>query len=98
MIRLRSTFIRSTDMKTTSIEHPVRPVRFLRHLAATVLAASLMAAFTGARAQSSMSEVSVLSALPIAVSVTAPVMVLSAGVALTVVAVEAVRRCSTTSG
>ena len=75
-------------MKTTSIEHPVRPVRFLRHLAATVLAASLMAAFTGARAQSSVSEVSVLSALPIAVSVAAPVMVVSAGVALTVVAVE----------
>lgn len=76
-------------MKTASIQPCVRPVHFCRHLAATVLAASLMAAFTGARAQSSVSEASVLSALPIAVSVAAPVMVLSAGVALTVVAVEA---------
>ena len=76
-------------MKTASIQPCVRPVHFRRHLAATVLAAGLMTAFTGARAQSSVSEASVLSALPIAVSVAAPVIVLSAGVALTVVAVEA---------
>ena len=42
-----------------------------------------------ARAQSTVSDASVLSALPIAVSVVAPVAVLSAGAALTVVAVEA---------
>ena len=48
-----------------------------------------MASVAGARAQSSVSEASVLSALPIAVSVAAPMMVLSAGVAMTVVAVEA---------
>ena len=76
-------------MKTASIQPCVRPVHFRRHLAATVLAAGLMTAFTGARAQSSVSEASVLSTLPIAVSVAAPVMLLSAGVALTVVAVEA---------
>ncbi len=76
-------------MKTPSIKHPVRPFHFLRHLAATVLAASLTTSFASARAQSSVSEASVLSALPIAVSVAAPVLLLSAGVALTVVAVEA---------
>lgn len=42
-----------------------------------------------AQAQSTASEASALSALPVAVSVAAPVMLLSAGVALTVVAVEA---------
>ena len=76
-------------MKTASIKHPVRPVHFLRRLAATVLAAGLTTSFAGAYAQSTVSEVSLLSALPIAVSVAAPVMVLSAGVALTLVAVEA---------
>ncbi len=42
-----------------------------------------------AQAQSEASAVSALSALPIAVSVAAPVLLLSAGAALTVVAVEA---------
>lgn len=42
-----------------------------------------------AQAQSTASEASALSMLPVAVSVAAPVMLLSAGVALTVVAVEA---------
>ncbi|MCU7374567.1 hypothetical protein PEC18_27925 [Paucibacter sp. O1-1] len=42
-----------------------------------------------AQAQSTASEASALSTLPVAVSVAAPVMLLSAGVALTVVAVEA---------
>ncbi|MDC6170134.1 hypothetical protein [Paucibacter sp. XJ19-41] len=41
-----------------------------------------------AQAQSTASEASALSMLPVAVSVAAPVMLLSAGVALTVVAVE----------
>ena len=89
MIGLHSIFNRSTDMKTASIQLPVRPVRFLRRLVATLLAAGLTILFSGVQAQSSVSEASVLSALPIAVSVAAPVMVLSAGVALTVAAVEA---------
>jgi hypothetical protein len=60
---------------------------FLRNsLAAALLAAHLL---SPARAQSMISEASVLSALPIAVSVAAPVVLLSAGVMLTVVAVEA---------
>lgn len=42
-----------------------------------------------AQAQSTASEASALSMLPVAVSVAAPVMLLSAGAALTVVAVEA---------
>ena len=65
-------------MKTASIKLPVRPVRFLRRLAATVLAAGLTISFGGVRAQSTVSEASMLSALPIAASVAAPVMVLSA--------------------
>jgi hypothetical protein len=44
---------------------------------------------TNAAAQSTTAEVSALSALPIAVSVAAPVALLSAGAALTVVSVEA---------
>ena len=76
-------------MKAVSIKHAVRPVHFLRRLAATLLAAGLTISFGGVHAQSSLSEASVLSSLPIAVSVAAPVMVLSAGMALTVVAVEA---------
>jgi hypothetical protein len=59
----------------------------LRRLA---LAAALGFALAGqARAQSSISEMSALSALPIAISVAAPVAILSTGAALTVVSVEA---------
>ena len=58
----------------------------LRRIAVAALLAGSLA---GARAQSGMSEASALSALPIAVSVAAPVVVLSAGATLTVVAVEA---------
>jgi hypothetical protein len=58
-------------------------------LAHTTLAALLLTSLGGARAQSEASALSALSTLPIAVSVTAPVMVLSAGAVLTVVAVEA---------
>ena len=55
-----------------------------------LLAAMWAAHWLGpAQAQSTISEASVLSALPIAVSVAAPVMLLSAGALLTVVAVEA---------
>ena len=60
-----------------------------RALAHTTLAALLLTSLGGARAQSEASALSALSTLPIAVSVTAPVMVLSAGAVLTVVAVEA---------
>ena len=58
----------------------------VRRFAATALLAGSMVA---AQAQSGLSEASALSALPIAVSVAAPVLVLSAGATLTVVAVEA---------
>ena len=60
-----------------------------RALAHTTLAALLLTSLGGARAQSEASALSALSTLPIAISVTAPVMVLSAGAVLTVVAVEA---------
>ena len=71
------------------------PVRFplarlaLRRSAAAVVAAALAITTTQARAQSTISEASALSALPIAVSVAAPVALLSTGAALTVVSVEA---------
>ncbi len=61
-----------------------RPARAL--FAATALSLALA---TSAQAQSTVSDASVLSALPIAVSVAAPVAVLSAGAVFTVVAIEA---------
>ena len=60
-----------------------------RAVAHTLLAALLVGSLATARAQSELSAISALSALPIAVSITAPVMVLSGGAMLTVVAVEA---------
>lgn len=61
-------------------------IPFTRALVATLFAATL----TTARAHPpNASDASALSALPIAVSVAAPVMLLSAGAMLTVVAVEA---------
>jgi hypothetical protein len=60
-----------------------------RILVLSALTAALAGAFGTARAQSGVSEASALSALPIAVSVAAPVLLFSAGVTLTVVAVEA---------
>ena len=60
-----------------------------RRLASTAVAALLALNLATANAQSEASALSALSALPIAVSVAAPVMILSAGVTLTVVAVEA---------
>jgi hypothetical protein len=60
--------------------------RRIGHAACAVLIAGT---FANAYAQSGVSEISALSALPIAVSVTAPVMLLSAGAVLTVVTVEA---------
>ncbi|MES3014946.1 MAG: hypothetical protein V4750_14620 [Pseudomonadota bacterium] len=62
---------------------------FRRRLVSATVAALLTINLATAQAQSEASALSALSALPIAVSVTAPVMILSAGVTLTVVAVEA---------
>ena len=55
----------------------------------SAIAALLVTSVGASHAQSAVSELSALSALPIAVSVAAPVVVLSAGAMLTVVAVEA---------
>lgn len=65
--------------------------RFLRSfLSAAALSVALSASMSGpARAHVNASEASALSALPIAVSVAAPAMLLSGGAMLTVVAVEA---------
>ncbi|HEY4958551.1 MAG TPA: YiaA/YiaB family inner membrane protein [Caldimonas sp.] len=64
--------------------------RRARRACAPIAAIALaFACSASSRAQSTISDVSALSALPIAVSVAAPVDVLSAGAALTVVAVEA---------
>ena len=60
-----------------------------RSLMHTALIALLAGKLATAHAQSEVSAVSALSALPIAVSIAAPVMLLSAGATLTVVAVEA---------
>lgn len=56
---------------------------------ALVLSLALLSVTLPAAAQSDLSEASALSALPVAVSVAAPVMILSGGVLLSVVAVEA---------
>lgn len=59
----------------------------LRHFSAAIAIA--LGFCSSAHAQSTISDASVLSTLPIAVSVAAPVAVLSAGAMLTVVSVEA---------
>jgi hypothetical protein len=64
-------------------------VLHIRRLAAAACAMALITGSVGARAQSELSEVSALSALPVAVSVAAPVMILAGGAALTVVSVQA---------
>jgi hypothetical protein len=58
-------------------------------LARVLLAVAIGSASVPTRAQAAASEASALSALPIAISVAAPVALLSGGVMLTVVAVEA---------
>ena len=58
-----------------------------RRLTIALTAAALLGA--NAAAQSTVSEASALSALPIAISIAAPVAILSTGAALSVVAVEA---------
>lgn len=62
----------------------------IRSLAAAVLAAGLLGGAPAARADSMLSEASALSMLPVAVSVMAPVAIVSTGAALSVVAVESV--------
>ncbi len=61
----------------------------MKRLIVLVSLALALAAPLQARAQGALSEASALSMLPVAVSVVAPVALLSAGAALTVVAVEA---------
>ncbi len=60
-----------------------------RALAAALTSLAMLTPLADANAQSGASEASALSALPIAVSVAAPVMIVSGGAVLTVVAVEA---------
>ncbi|MEP7099265.1 MAG: hypothetical protein ABI781_02070 [Burkholderiales bacterium] len=60
-----------------------------RSLLSATVAVLLTINLATAHAQSEASAASALSALPIAVSIAAPVMILSAGATLTVVAVEA---------
>jgi hypothetical protein len=60
-----------------------------RALAAALTSLAMLAPLANADAQSGASEASALSALPIAVSVAAPVMIVTGGAVLTVVAVEA---------
>lgn len=60
-----------------------------RNLVAAMLAIAAAALPAHARGSSSASELSALSMLPVAISVAAPVALLSAGAALSVVAVEA---------
>ena len=61
----------------------------LSAVASALIALCIAVAAQPARAHSAASELSALSALPIAVSVAAPAVLLSGGVVLTVVAVEA---------
>ena len=60
-----------------------------QHAAVLALAAALAVTGLPARAHNELSEASALSALPVAVSVAAPVMLLAGGAALTVVSVQA---------
>jgi hypothetical protein len=60
-----------------------------RTLVSATVVLMMTAHLATAHAQSDVSEASALSALPIAVSIAAPVMILSAGATLTVVSVEA---------
>jgi len=64
-------------------------IRNRRALAAALSGLAMFAPLHHANAQSGVSEASALSALPIAVSIAAPVMIVSGGAVLSVVAVEA---------
>jgi hypothetical protein len=73
----------------SSVLRPARPPARLRCRLAALISAALAAAAPLAHTHPSPSDASALSALPIAMSVAAPVMVLSAGAMLTVLAVQA---------
>lgn len=60
-----------------------------QHALVLALAATLVTSSLPARAHSELSEASTLSALPVAVSVAAPAMLLVGGAALTVVSIQA---------
>ena len=64
-------------------------IRNRRVLAAALSSLAMLATFENANAQSDASQASALSALPIAVSIAAPVMIVSGGAVLSVVAIEA---------
>lgn len=66
----------------------MNPITIRLPLAAALLTAALGLAAPAARADTRASDASALSMVPVAVSVAAPAMLLSAGAALTVVAVE----------
>ena len=70
---------------------PDRAVRRVQRFALCALSAAAitLAPLSAARAQSTLSDASALSLLPVAVSIAAPVMLLVAGASLTLVAVEA---------
>jgi hypothetical protein len=79
-ITMNNAHVNSRANKAKAIRHPV---------VHGTLALLLAGGFMAAHGQSAVSDASALSALPIAVSIAAPVVVLSAGATLTIVAVEA---------
>src|SRR6478752_7165478 len=82
----------STSTQESFLMNPLNraPESFATALRRGAIAVAASLALLGpAHAQSAISDASALSALPIAVSVAAPVMLLSAGATLTIVAVEA---------
>jgi hypothetical protein len=76
-----------SSIRNKELGMSMNPLR--RTALAVTLCAALAGALPAARAHSNPSDASALSALPIAVSVAAPVMILSAGAVLSVVAVQA---------
>lgn len=78
-----------TQRKEINMTRKTNPFGVTAVIAAGCIAALCTAPVARAHAHPSPSDASLLSVLPIAVSVAAPVMVLSAGAMLTVVAAEA---------
>jgi hypothetical protein len=70
-------------------EQPMKITSMRKTLVRSALSVLLAVQVGHAAAHSNLSDLSFLSALPVAISVAAPVMVLSAGASLTVVAVQA---------
>lgn len=86
---MQSTLIRKNTKARTPPVRSSSAATIRRTLWHGALFAALSVTLPAAHAQAGASEASALSALPIAVSVAAPVMLFSAGAVLTVVAVEA---------